>query len=614
MARIVERNIKKEDITKSTKIHRKKINSLDELIASFDKKSPSRVDPSRVARGVKRVFNYSVKVRPSFSSSWVSPNQPRDSRKVKEYGVIGAKVCLFELKDLPHSLYKLEPPEYSLGIEYIKLLDQAKNILMDYKAEQAEIETIEQTREYVKSTGKRILQLLASKNNIHLGDTRKEENLMLNMLTDILVRYTVGFGVFEYFLEDKYIQDAYVDSPASENHVYLSMGGLNVAELYDDFRTNVILGEHDVENMLSRFRYESGRPFSEAKPVLEMDLSSYETRVTVTGKPLSPSGIAMAFRKRSSEPWTLLKLINNGTITSIAAGLLSFLLEGRSTMMIAGSRGAGKTSMLSAILLEFRTSQRIITIEDTLELPVDKMQDMGYNIQSFAVESTLGTQGEMTAKEALRVSLRMGESSIVLGEVRGEEARTLYEAMRTGTAGSSVLGTFHGNSADAVYKRATGDMNIPPQSFMATDIIVVSGLTSPKGSQKNIRKLVQIAELKKEAPEPGEMENLMQYDENDEILKKTDVFSYRSEKIGSIAGNWGLSLEEALKNIEIRARYREDMVKTANILGRFELLSPLWVTKSNHKYWSLIEQHSVQNKIDYEMVYRDWKEWFERGI
>ena len=115
------------------------------------------------------------------------------------------------------------------------------------------------------------------------------------------------------------------------------------------------------------------------------------------------------------------------------AGLLSFLIDGRSTMLICGARGAGKSSLLSAMMFEFPLSQRILTIEDTLELPARQMQALGYKVQSLFVETRLDQSNEEVADQALRVSLRLGESAIVLGEVRGKEAQTLYQSMRTGT-------------------------------------------------------------------------------------------------------------------------------------------------------------------------------------
>jgi type IV secretory pathway ATPase VirB11/archaellum biosynthesis ATPase len=348
-------------------------------------------------------------------------------------------------------------------------------------------------------------------------------------------------------------------------------------------------------------------------PVLETDLSSYGARATAIGKPLSPDGIAIALRRHSPEPWTLLKLIYNGTISSTAAGLISFLIDGRSTILVVGSRGAGKTSLLGALMLEFPQNQRILTIEDTLELPVARMQDIGYKVQSLSVQSSLGGKAEMSADEALRISLRLGESAIVMGEVRGQEARTLYEAMRAGTAGSSVLGTFHADSAKSVYQRVVHDMHISPKSFLATDIVIVSGIARPGGSQKEKRRVMQIAEVRKHENEDNMFQDLMLYNESNDALMETEAFNYRSERIGSIAASWGLSLEECIENIRARAQYRQIMVDYAKRHNKPQLLSADWVSRSNSTFWNLLENHRKGAKIDNQKLMDNWSAWFTRS-
>ena len=233
--------------------------------------------------------------------------------------------------------------------------------------------------------------------------------------------------------------------------------------------------------------------------------------------------------------------------------------------------------MLGAIMLEFPRSQRILTIEDTMELPTREMQRLGYKVQPMMVQSSLGGLGEVTADEALRVSLRLGESAIVLGEVRGQEVRTLYEAMRTGTAGSSVLGTIHGNSAKAVYERVVHDMGIPPKSFSATDIVIVAGLRRPYGSQRQVRRIVEVAEF---LPDPMEFQPLMLYDENVDELVRTEQFP-RSRKLAEIGKAWGLNIEEVVGNIDLRGALREALLKQVEAGGSESVLSAEFVGRVN---------------------------------
>lgn len=598
----------KAKMVKGAKGRRKKVTSIPEMLEAYED-----IQIPAIKRGIGRVFRKYHKIRPGFSYTWVTPFPPDDAELVHEDIIDGSKIGLYELPGKTESLYQVYPSEYTIPMDHMKLIYLTKEQLIEHYPKTVQLDRPEQAREYVLNLGNRLIYQLAKRHGIELGKNREEEMQNVKNLSEILAKYTAGYGIAEFFLKHKIVQDIYIDSPASENMVYITIGGVADPRLHQKCVTNISLGDEDTESMLSRFRYESGRPFSEAMPILETDLSNFSTRVTAIGKPLSPDGIAIALRRHSTDPWTMLKFIANGMITPMAAGLISFLIDGRATMLVAGSRGAGKSSFLGAIMLEFPQSQRILTIEDTLELPVPEMQRLGYKIQSLFVQSSLGGKGEMTADEALRVSLRLGESAIVMGEVRGQEAKTLYEAMRAGTAGSSVLGTFHADSAQAVFRRVTSDMNIPAKSFNATDIVIVTGLTRPAGSQKQKRRVVQIAEVLKKEDQDGAFQDLMKYDETTDAITETDAFYYRSEKIGSIAGSWDFTLEDAVKNIQTRAAYRERIVNYSRDHNKPQLLSAEWVMSSNNMFWELMDKHTQGTTIDYNMVLRDWTEWFVRS-
>jgi len=277
-----------------------------------------------------------------------------------------------------------------------------------------------------------------------------------------------------------------------------------------------------------------------------------------------------------------MKLAYNGSIDVSMAGLLSFLIDGRSAMLVCGARGAGKSSLLSAMMFEFPLSQRILTIEDTLELPTPQMQALGYKVQSLFVESSLEHTNEEMADQALRVSLRLGESAIVLGEVRGKEAQTLYQSMRTGKAGSSVLGTIHGESASSVYERVVHDMGIPKEAFMATDLVLTMGLSRPGGSSRSVRRLVEISECHRNN-DAAEFHNLLE-----EEGAFTGSALNASSVVRRIASSWDMSMDEALSNIQARTDMRQVLLDSA-ASGGLQYLEPEWVLRCNRFFWDRID-------------------------
>jgi type IV secretory pathway ATPase VirB11/archaellum biosynthesis ATPase len=560
---------------------------------------------------MNRILKDNCSVRPCFSSSWVASLDLDESNLIASYEVGDEKVRLYHLPDRAECLYQIMPMEYQLPINHIKLLDLVLSELMEHHPKNVSLESLEQTRSYVKREAERLIPELSSKHDIVLGSNRKEELENTEKLSEIVAKYTSGLGVIEVLLKDDHIQDAYVDAPASSSFVHVILSGIADERIGNKLRTNIRLGEEAAESLLSKFRLESGRPFSESMPVLEHNLPSFGTRVTVVGEPLSPKGVAIALRRHSTRPWTLLKFVANRTLTAEAAGLISFLIDGRSTILVAGSRGAGKSSLLGAMMLEFPQSQRIITIEDTLELPTTAMHQLGFKVQSLYVQSTLGGKGQMTADEALRVSLRLGESALILGEVRGQEARTLYEAMRAGTAGSSVMGTFHADSAKAVFERVVHDMGINPKSFGATDVVIVCGLTKPGGTQKERRRVIQIAEVVKE--KEGAFRDLMRFDELKDRLVVEGSLENPSGRISKIAKSWGMSLQDALENIEIRGRTRKAIVCAALEKDKTILLEAPWVIRSNNMFWQLVERQHMEGRVDYGEILREWSKWFVRS-
>jgi len=554
-----------------------------------------------VVEGLKRAMEKTEGVRPSFSHTWLKPTPPDQAELVEEYKIENTLVQLFRLRDETEDLYHIFPPEYEMKSSKAKLVSKLKYALVDSFSSGPDMSEQGRIKNYIEKRGMSLIQKSVESQEQKLGDSRTGELSEIKRLSKILAKYTAGYGVLETLLSDERVEDIYVDAPVERNEVYVEIKSSK--SIRRKCRTNIYLSSKDMDSILSRFRIESGRPFSEAFPVLEADLSEYDTRVTAIGSPLSSDGIALALRRRSQISWTLPRLIKVGSMTPLAAGLISFLIDGRSTILVGGSRGAGKTTLLGAMMMEFPRSQRILTIEDTRELPSSEMQSVGYNVQSTMISSG-NYKGDLEANDVLRVALRLGESAIVMGEVRGKEAKTLYEAMRAGTAGSAVMGTIHGNSSQSIYERVVHDIGISKESFSATDVVVIAGIVRPGGAQKQQRRLIEISEFSDDR-----FSELMGYNQG---LKATDYLKRNSEKIGEIARSWGLSYNQAVQNIKLRATIKETMVEMAENKEKEELLNPRWVTKANSKFWTLISKYGEEK--DYTKIENEWIEWFKKRV
>lgn len=533
--------------------------------------------------------------RPHFSDCWVNPSVPTGAELVEEYSLFDARVRILSLPGGVRAIYHLTPWEYCLPRGWMAVLHRTIETLACRPPPNMGV-SYDDLQDYARQTSSGLLTEISEAIGVQFGSSTEEIARNIKRLSEIVVRYTVGLGIFELLLSDDRVEDIYVDAPCEQNPVHVTVNGVAGMNTVFKCSTNITAFEGEIEGLASRLRQYSRKPFSEAFPTMETDIQGFDARATVIGPPLSPMGTAVALRRHSSTPWTLPKLAYNGTMNALAAGLISFLIDGRSTILICGPRGAGKSAMLSAALFEFPLSQRILTIEDTMELPIRQMQGLGYKVQSMMVEQGIGEDREEKTDEALRVSLRLGESAIVLGEVRGKEAQTLYQSMRTGKAGSSVLGTIHGDSARSVYERVVHDIGIPKEAFAATDIVITMALNRPRGSQRQVRRLVEVVEYAKDRG-PGEFNVLLQYDFAKGKL--STLSKARSETISRIAESWNMTYEEAVENIHARASIRESLIEAARTKGT-KYLDPEWICRSNELFW----QHMDSGSRDYDEILR----------
>ncbi|MBD3259207.1 hypothetical protein GF371_01090 [Candidatus Woesearchaeota archaeon] len=554
-------------------------------------------------------------IKPDFMYTKLQSQYPEDSEILDTYMIGETEVNIFKTADQVQYLYHIMPPEFRLTEEQYELLDTARSIMAEHKPTKAEFIDPERMREVFFNVGSDMLTELAATKGYNL---KKKE---LNELAKILLRYTVGFGLIEVLMEDEKIQDVTVNSPLGRLPIFI------VHEEFGDCTTNIVPTRTEAESWATKLRLVSGKPLDEANPILdtELDFPDARARVSAVGPPLDPTGLAFSFRRHRNKPWTLPLFIHVKMINSLAAGILSFLIDGTKTMLVAGTRSSGKTSLLGSLMVEIMRRYRIITIEDTIELPTAQIRRMGYNILSMKVASELASVKEagLGATEGIRATLRLGDSSLIIGEVRSTEAIALYEAMRIGAAANIVAGTIHADSPFGVFDRVVNDIGVPRTSFKATDIVITANpVRSPDGLHR-WRRVIGITEVRKDwqddpLREHGFVDLLKYNPTKDELEPSADLMNGDSEILKSIAGNvkqWAGKWDAVWDNILLRAKIKQAQVDYAEKSGNLELLEAPFSIACNDQFHlisdAVMEETGV---LDSKMIFELWDRWCKKEI
>lgn len=592
---------------------------LNDIVSSLEKTRIIKLAEPHLAGykiGDREVYRllFAPMVKPDFMHTKLVSSYPTDAEEIDSYEVDGTEVTVFTMPNTVQNLYHIIPPEFRLTEDKYELLDAARKIMAEHKPKRSEFVDPERMREVFTNVGTDLLDELSGYRNYTLRKKDRAE------LAKILVRYTVGFGLIEVLLQDQKVQDITINSPMGRTPMFI-----NHAE-HGDCYTNIIPTPTEAESWASKLRMISGRPLDEANPILDTELSlpGARARVAAITEPLDPQGIAFALRRHRDKPWTLPLFIKVGMITSQAAGVMSFLIDGARTMLIAGTRSAGKTSFLGGVMVEIMRKGRIITIEDTLELPVKALRDLNYNIQSMKVASAM-TRGttEVSADEGIRTTLRLGDSSLIVGEVRSTEAKALYEAMRVGALANVVAGTIHGDSPYGVFDRVVNDLEVPRTSFKATDAICVANpVRSPDGLHR-MRRITQITEVRKHWEEDplreGGFVDLLKYDaQTDKLIATRDLLNGDSEIIKNIAGSvreWAGNWDAVWDNIELRAKIKEALVQAAEKSKNDQILEADFAVLANDQFHRISDEVKQEvGSLDSKQILFRWNEWLKRHI
>ncbi len=273
----------------------------------------------------------------------------------------------------------------------------------------------------------------------------------------------VGFGPIDPLMRDPHIEDISCDGVRKPVFVW--------HRRYEYVPTNIVFeSEEELDAFVIRLAHKAGKHISVAFPILDAILPGGHRLAATYKREVSTGGSTFTIRKFKEEPITIADMIAWNTLSAEVAAYLWMAVEHKMTGLVLGVTGAGKTTTLNALATLLRPTVKVVTIEDTpeLKLPLENWVQL-VSRPSYGVGPE--KMGEVTLYDLVKVALRYRPDVIIVGEVRGEEAYVLFQAMATGHGGMT---TMHAEHIDAAVKRLTSPpMNIPPSYIPLVNFALV---------------------------------------------------------------------------------------------------------------------------------------------
>ena len=324
----------------------------------------------------------------------------------------------------------------------------------------------------------------------------ERERLSREILDEIF-----GLGPLEPLLKDPTVSDILVNR---FDRVYIERGGkLELTGL--SFKDNSHLMQI-IERIVSRV----GRRVDESSPMVDARLTD-GSRVNAIIPPLAIDGPCLSIRRFGRDPITARQMIENLTLTEPMLELLSSMVKGRLNILVSGGTGAGKTTLLNVLSGYIPNSDRIVTIEDAAELQLKQEHVVRLETRPPNVEG----KGAVRQRQLVINSLRMRPDRIVVGEVRGEEAFDMLQAMNTGHEGS--LTTVHANSPRDALARienmvSMANLNIPERAVRGQISSAVHAVVQIARLSDGTRKVITISEITGMDDESIAMQDIFSFD------------------------------------------------------------------------------------------------------
>ncbi len=380
----------------------------------------------------------------------------------------------------------------------------------------------------------RIIEILRASNELNIPERR------FDFYAESVVREMVGYGLIDPLIRDDQLEEIMVIG--SKKPVYI------FHRKHEMMMTNIeFFSDGEIVDLINRIAREVGRRVDISAPLLDARLAD-GSRVNATIPPASISGSSLTIRKFRADPYSIIDLIKYETFDVESAAFMWLCVEGLgvkpANILITGGTGSGKTTTLNVLASFIPERERIVTIEDTAELNLPLEHLISLESRPPGLEGT----GEITLDILTKNSLRMRPDRVIVGEVRHDEAFTLFTAMNTGHDG--CLGTIHANSPQETLVRVTSPpMNVPEVMLSGLDLIVVEHRIHDK-KKGTIRRITEIAEVTGVLEDKTSTQTLFERDAIKDRLIKSDAESIYLKTLMKFTGYNAKQIEKELKDRE----------------------------------------------------------------
>ncbi|MHA2251877.1 MAG: type II/IV secretion system ATPase subunit [Candidatus Kariarchaeaceae archaeon] len=434
-----------------------------------------------------------------------------------------------------------EITEVPLSVEEDRIYKFIKDVL---------IEELDMNFEVLSNESKAQEYLKREVNNIVRTYRLKLDPQSYDKIMYYIDRDLIGYGMIQPLMQDQLIEDISCDGVNKTIYVW--------HRNFESIPTNIRFSEEgDLDSFVIKLAQRSGRHISISRPLLDAALPDGSRLQISYGREVTQFGSTFTMRRFRSDPFTVTDLVITNTIDARIAGWYWFLLEHRMSLLIAGGTAAGKTSFLGSLAMMLKPDLKVVSIEDTAELNlglenwIPSVAREGFGDAPEGGEA----RGRISMYELLRAAMRQRPDFIIVGEIRGGEAYTLFQAISTGHSG---MGTIHGDSVSGVISRLESQpMNVPRTMLKSLNMIHIQRKLRHRG--KFARRATEITEIVDLDPVTKQLITNKVYTRD--ANKDSFQFLGRSYLIAKIRETTGLTDQECWAEIDRRETVIRWLVK-----------------------------------------------------